>query len=190
MKAQDHLNSKDVNFEELFRQITPESITKDVFTLAGKIFPVITAGNEYNYNSMAASGGGLGVMFKKPATWCIFQSQRYTLEMILKFQTYTLSYFSDEYKEEIFFLGSKSGRESKKMKEVKLRSIQTPCGNISFKEAFLIIECKLIQVTCIGEDDFYSQDAINYVSNVYKDSNEYRKYVFGEIINVWEKTSV
>ncbi len=63
--------------------------------------------------------------------------------MIQKEQTYTMSYFPDEYKEQILFLGSKSGRDSEKMKEVELTSVQTPSGNMSFKEARLIIECKL-----------------------------------------------
>jgi hypothetical protein len=39
----------------------------------------------------------------------------------------------------MLFLGSKSGRDSKKMKEVELTNVQTPSGDMSFKEARLII---------------------------------------------------
>ncbi len=85
----------------------------------------------------------MGLLFKKPTTWCILRADRYTLEMIQKEQTYTMSYFPNEYKEQMLFLGSKSGRDSKKMKEVELTSVQTPSGDMSFKEARLIIECKL-----------------------------------------------
>ena len=91
---------------------------------------------------MTASGGGLGLLFMKPTTWCILRADRFTLEMIQKEQTYTMSYFPDEYREQILFLGSKSGRDSEKMKEVELISIQTPSGDISFKEARLINESK------------------------------------------------
>jgi flavin reductase (DIM6/NTAB) family NADH-FMN oxidoreductase RutF len=176
-----------MNFDQLFKQISPEEIGDNVFTLVGKVFPVITAGKEDHYNSMLASGGGLGVLFKKPTTWCIFQANRYTLELIQKEQTYTLSYFPNEYREQILFLGSKSGRDSEKMKEVELTGVQTPSGDMSFKEAGLIIECRLTQITTPNPNDFYSQEAKDYLNEAYKDANEYRKYVFGEITHVWVK---
>ena len=107
--------------------------------------------------------------------------------MILKEQTYTLSYFPNEYKEQMLFWGSKSGRHSKKMKEVELISVQTPSGDMSFKEARLIIECKLTQITTPNPDDFYTQEAKEYINEAYKEENDYRKYVFGEITHVWVK---
>lgn len=176
-----------MDFDQLFKQISPEEIPDDVFTLAGKVFPVITAGKEEHYNSMTGSGGGMGLLFKKPVTWCVLRTDRYTLELILKEQTYTMSYFPDEYKKQVLFLGSKSGRDSEKMKEVELTSVQTPFGNMSFKEAGLIIECKLTQITAANPDDFYSQEAKDYLNEAYKDASDYRKYVFGEITRVWVK---
>ena len=37
---------EELNFEQLFEQITPEEICDDVFTLVGKVFPVVTAGRK------------------------------------------------------------------------------------------------------------------------------------------------
>ena len=176
-----------MSFDQLFKQISPEEICDNVFTLVGKVFPVITAGKEDHYNSMTASGGGLGLLFGKPTTWCILRADRYTLEMIQKEQTYTMSYFPNEYKGQILFLGSKSGRDSEKMKEVELTSVQTPSGNMSFQEARLIIECKLTQITTANPDDFYTQETKDLINKAYKEANVFRKYVFGEITNVWVK---
>lgn len=176
-----------MNFDQLFIPISPEEIGDNVFTLVSKIFPIITAGKEDHYNSMTASGGGLGMLFKKPTTWCLLKADRYTLELIQKERTYTLSYFPIEYKEQILFLGSKSGRDSEKMKEVELTPIKTPSGNTSFREARLIIECRLTQITTPNLDDFYSQEATDYINEAYKDVSDYRKYVFGEISHVWIK---
>jgi len=187
MKKTNPVNVKDMIFDQLFKQISPEEICYNVFTLAGKDFFAITAGKKDHYNSMIGSGGGFAVLFKKPATWCVIRADRYTLEMILKEQTYTMSYFPDDYKEQMLFLGSKSGRDSKKMKEVELTSVQTPSGNMSFKEARLIIECKLTQITTPDPDDFYSQEAKDYIKEAYKKESDYRKYVFGEITQVWVK---
>ena len=176
-----------MNFDQLFKQISPTAISDNVFTLVGKDFFVITAGKKDNYNSMTGSGGGLGLLFKKPTTWCVLQATRYTLEMIQKGQTYTMSYFPEEHKKQMLLLGSKSGRDSDKMKEVELTSVQTPAGNISFKEARLILECKLTQITTPNPNDFCTQEAKDYINEVYKDPNEIRRYVFGEIVHVWVK---
>ena len=190
MKKANDVNFKEMSFDQLFKQISPEDICDNVFMLLGKLVgkdTVITAGKEDHYNSMTGSVSGLGFLFKKPITWCFLRADRYTLELIQKEQTYTLSYFPNEYKEQILFLGSKSGRGSEKMKEVQLTSIQTPSGDMSFKEARLIIECKLTQLTTANPDDFYTQEAKDFVNKVYKEANHYRKYVFGEITHVWVK---
>jgi flavin reductase (DIM6/NTAB) family NADH-FMN oxidoreductase RutF len=182
-------NLDEKNFDQLFKQISPEEISDSVFTFVGKDFTVITSGKKSHYNSMTASGGGLGLLFMKPATWCILRADRYTLEMIQKEQTYTMSYFTNEYKKQILFLGSESGRDSEKMKEVELTGIQTPSGNITFKEARLIIECKLTALTTANPDDFYTQETKDYINEAYKEANQYRKLVFGEITHVWLKKS-
>lgn len=174
-------------FNQLFKEISVKEISDNVFTLVGEDHFVITAGKEDSYNSMIGSGGGLGMLFKKPSTWCVVKADRYTLELIELEQTYTLSYFPRKYKEQMSFLGSKSGRDSDKMHETQLSTIQTPSGNISFEEAKLIFECRLTQITTPQPNDFSSQEAKNYLRKAYKDASDYRKYVFGEITHVWIK---
>jgi flavin reductase (DIM6/NTAB) family NADH-FMN oxidoreductase RutF len=176
-----------MNFNQLFKQIAPEELTDNVFTLVGKDYLVITAGKETHYNSMIGSGGGLGMLFKKPTTWCILKADRYTLELIQKVQTYTMSYFPDQYRKQMLFLGSKSGRDTEKMKEAELTIVQTLSGNMSFKEARLIIECTLTAITTPNPDDFATQEAKDYINEAYKEASDYRKFVFGEITHIWER---
>jgi len=87
----------------------------------------------------------------------------------------------------MLFLASKSGRDSEKMKEVELTSLETPSGNMAFKEARLIFECKLTSITTAVPDDFYTEEAKRYIDEAYKEANVYRKLVFGEITYVWTK---
>jgi len=42
----DHVTVKAMKFDQVFKQISPEEIDDDVFTLVGKIYPVITGGQE------------------------------------------------------------------------------------------------------------------------------------------------
>ncbi len=187
MKTTNHFKHQKMTFNQLFTQILPEEISDNVFKLVGKDFFAITAGQKAHYNSMIGSGGGLGMLFKKPVTWCVLRSDRYTLELMQKEQMYTLSYFPNEHREQMLFLGSKSGRDTDKMKEVELTVVRTPSGNISFEQARLVIECKLMQITMPGLADFYSREAKDYLNEAYKSLDDYRKYVWGEIVAVWIK---
>jgi len=44
MKKTNHITVKELNFDQLFKQISPEEIRDNVFTLVGKDFFVITGG--------------------------------------------------------------------------------------------------------------------------------------------------
>ena len=177
-----------MTFTDIFKPIAPTEITDNVFTLVGEVFPVVTVGDATDYNSMTASGGGLVLMFRKPATLLLFPRKRYTLELIEQKKTYTLSYFPDEFRPQVMLLGTKSGRDSDKMREVDLTAVALPSGNMSFAEARLIIECDLLQITTpTFPDDFFAQDAIDYMAEPYKDPDEHRKYVFGTITSVWTR---
>ncbi|MDR2064972.1 MAG: flavin reductase [Prevotellaceae bacterium] len=180
-------NIKDKSFEELFTGISAEEISDNVFKLVGKDITVITSGKESAFNSMAASWGGAGILFNKPVTWCMLRANRYTLEIIKKEHTYTLSYFPEEYKEQVLFFGSKSGRNTDKMKETTLTPVQTPCGNMTYKEARLVFECKLTELTTVNPDDFFNSADRDFILGGFEEAKEYHKLVFGEITNIWIK---
>ncbi|MDR1719338.1 MAG: flavin reductase [Dysgonamonadaceae bacterium] len=173
------------SFDELFQPIEVTQLTDNVFKLVGQDYTVITAGDSVSYNSMTASWGGWGILFSKPATWCFLRASRYTLELMKKEQTYTMSYFNDLYKEDVLFFGSKTGRDTDKMKESRLTGVLTPSGNTTFKEARLVLECKLMEVTTVHPDDFYDQEYVDFVVSGFNDAKAYHKMVFGEITKVW-----
>lgn len=181
----DYSNVKDKSFEQLFKKIEPTDLTDNVFKLVGQDYSVITAGSDSLYNSMTASYGGWGQLFDNPTTWCFLRANRYTLELMKKERTYTMSYFPDQYKKEVLYFGSKTGRDTDKMKDNKLTFVKTPEGNITYKEAKLVIECKLVEVTTVNPDDFYIEKGKTFVQDAKKDANDYHKLVFGEITNVW-----
>jgi len=118
-------NVEEMNFDQIFNQISPEEICDsfNLFTLVGKDFYAVTAGKKEHYNSMVGSGGGFGILMRKPTIWGGFRTDRYTLELIQKEQSYTLTFFPEEYKKQLLYLGSKSGRDYDKMKEVELSQI-------------------------------------------------------------------
>jgi len=177
---------KSHSFSELFKAIEAKDMPEDVFTLIGKDFTVLTAGNASHYNSMVAGWGGWGIMFSKPTVFLMLRSNRYTLELMRKEQRYTMAFFDNEFKNDIMQFGKQSGRDSdEKMKNTKLTAVETPSGNMTFKEAKLVIECNLVQVTTVFPDDFYTEESKKFVIDAHAETGDYHKIVFGEITNVW-----
>ena len=178
---------KSKSFLDLFQPLAPAAMTDNVFKLVGQDFTVITAGTEMNYNSMTASWGGWGILFNEPTTWCILRANRYTLEFIRKENLYTMCYFDDRYKDQVMLFGSASGRNSDKMKNHTLTAVETPEGSIAYKEAKLIIECELTEITTVSPDDFYTAGGRTFITDAYAEAHDYHKLVFGKIANVWER---
>jgi len=177
-----------MKFEDLFKEIKATDISENAFVLAGQVMPVVSVKTDSVSNAMLASGGGFALMFRNPCTLLLFPKKRYTLDLIKEKQTYTLSYFDKSYQDQIMYLGQHSGLDSNKMEEVKLNAIDTPLDNLTFEEAFLVIECKLAQIVePTYPDNFFLQDDIDYLAEPYLDDSEHREYVFGEITKVWVK---
>lgn len=180
-----HEQIQAASFNDLFKEVEPTEIPGNVFTLVSKDFTVLTGGTPELYNSMVAGWGGWGTLFDKPATWCFLRANRYTLELIRKDHVYSMSYFDNEYKEDIMKFGTQSGRDTQKMKETQLTAVQTPAGSMTYKEAKLIIECRLFEVTTVSPDDFQTEEARKFIVDAHTEAGEYHKMVFGEITKVW-----
>ncbi|MDR1054499.1 MAG: flavin reductase [Prevotellaceae bacterium] len=176
---------KDKTFDELFKKIEATELTDNIFKLVGEDFTVITAGDETHYNSMTASWGGVGILFNNPATWCFLRANRYTLELMKKHETYTMAYFPEEYKDRVMYLGSVTGRNTDKMKNTTLTYVKTHDGNIAYKEAKLIIECKLIELTTVNPSDFYTEKGKSFIEEAYTEVKDYHKIVLGQITSIW-----
>lgn len=179
--------SEPLCFEKQFKEIAPEAIDESIFKLVGKDYTVITAGKIPHHNAMTASYGGVGILFEKPVTWCFLQAGRFTLEGIRREKTYTFSYFPEQYRDDVIFFGTRSGRDTNKMKESKLTPVATPSGETAYAEAKLVIECRVIEETSVKPDDFLVKANRDFVEDGYQKSGDYHKIVFGEITRVWKK---
>lgn len=171
--------------ESRFVTISPEEFDENIFNLVGKDWTVITAGEQPN--SMVASWGGVGIMFNKPVTWCFLRANRYTLEKIRETGTYTMCYFQEQYKGDIMQFGIKSGRDTDKMAQTKLTPMNTPEGAPAYEEAKIIIECRLIAAPTVSKDEFYTEEAKEFLQGGYDEAKDWHKLVYGEITNIYMK---
>ena len=142
---------------------------------------LITAGNDNQFNMMTASWGGLGHVYNKPVAFCYINPTRHTFRLMENHDTYTLSFYTETYRDALQYCGSHSGQNEDKVKGSGLTPITTPSGSKAFSEAWMIIECrKLVAQPFTPEAIYNSADKAKWGKDLHK------MYI-GEILNVWVK---
>lgn len=136
-----------------FREIKIEDIQMNPFTKIGKQWMLITAGNEEKCNTMTASWGGVGVMWGKNAVTAYIRPQRYTKEFVDKEETFTISFYGEEYRKALSLCGSVSGRDQDKIKEAGLTPYYVD-GTAAFEEAEMIMVCRKMYAGKIEPENF------------------------------------
>lgn len=164
--------------EKHFKKADLDSIIENPFQLIGDDWMLITAGQTDNFNTMTASWGTIGILWHKPVAICYIRPQRYTFEFVEKNEYFTLSFFTDEFRDILMTCGTKSGREIDKVNTTGLIPLNTELGNIYFSQARLVLECKKIYYDDIKPQNFISPE----IHDNYPTRDYHRMFV-GEIIN-------
>lgn len=175
------------SWEARYDSIAPDSLRDNVFDLIGNQWMLVTAGDTAKMNTMTAAWGGFGMLWSKPTAFITIKDIRYTYQFLQDKHAYTLSFFDEKYRPALNICGTKSGRDTDKIKEAGLTPITTPSGMMTFKEARMVIECV---------DMYETELDPNAIRPAYKDSivKEYytadkgKHHLFlSEIKHIWVK---
>ncbi len=158
-----------------FKEMSPELLTDNPFTLIGKNWMLITAGTADKFNTMTASWGGLGVLWERKVAFCFIRPTRYTFEFMQASPLFTLSFFEEKYRKALTFCGSRSGRDRDKVKESGLSPVHEN-GFIYFSQARLVLACRKLYFQDITPEHFLD----NTINEMYPLKDYHRMFV-GEI---------
>ena len=125
-----------------FKEIAPENFEESVFKVIGKDWLLLAGTKDGKTNAMTASWGGLGVIWGAPAATCYIRPQRYTKEFVDREEYFTLTFFGEEWRKALSLCGSKSGRDTDKVKECGFTVKTAACGAPYFEEAELVLVCR------------------------------------------------
>lgn len=165
-----------------YKQIAPDKIPGNIIKMLSEDWMLITAGNKDKFNMMTASWGGLGFLYEKPVTFCFINPTRYTYQLMENNDTYTLSFYTEAYRDALKYCGSKSGKDVDKVKGSGLTPITTPTGSKAFSQAWLVIECRKMVAQSLQSESFADKSLKDNWAG-----KQMHKMFIGEIINVWVK---
>jgi flavin reductase (DIM6/NTAB) family NADH-FMN oxidoreductase RutF len=167
-----------------FKELSPDMIRKNPFQMIGKEWMLITAGDENKVNTMTASWGGLGSMYGKNVAFIVVRPQRYTKEFLDREDTFSLSFLEKEYRDQLNYLGSVSGRNEDKIDKSGLtldRFNNTPF----FSEATNVLICKKLYVQQMSGDSLLEE---RYKSTFYPNDDYHYLYI-AEVTNAFKSVS-
>lgn len=170
-----------------YDRIAPEDLPDNVIDLISKQWMLVTAGNKDSFNTMTASWGAVGYIWNRPATFIFIRDTRYTYQFLQREDSYTLSFFSEQYRGALNICGNRSGRDTDKVKDAGLTPIETPSGLMSFGEARMIIECKKMFVQELDYDHLDPSYKKTIMEESYVGETAKHQLLISEITNIWVK---
>lgn len=140
-----------------FKEIKPEELQKNPFTMVGKEWLLVTAKKEEKVNTMTASWGGVGVMWGKNVAFIVLRPQRYTKEFVDAAETFSLSVLDESFRKTYSYLGSVSGRDEDKIAKSGL-TVSHEHATPYFEEADTVLVCRKLYVQEYRPECFADQE--------------------------------
>jgi len=163
-------------------ELTTTEVIGNVFDMIGKQWMLVGAEKQGKINAMTASWGGLGVMWGKNVAFVFIRETRYTKEFVDNEETFSLSFFGEEKREMLGYMGKVSGMDEDKIEKSNLHpTLQN--GAPVFAEAELTLVCRKMYTQDMKEECFTDKEA---VKKWYDGGNYHTMYV-AEIIDVIQK---
>ncbi len=142
----------------------------------------LTVKTDGQLNTMTIGWAMLGIVWSKPIMMVAVRNTRHTFGIIEKAADFTVSVPQDNFKKEIAFCGTKSGRDHNKFKECNLtegpaQETVSPIINV----AGIHFECKIVYKSAM--DPAFLEAAYN--DKIYPEK-DYHTLYFGEIVSCYE----
>lgn len=96
-------------------RISPDRLGGNVFQTIGKQWMLVGASADGRVNAMTASWGGMGVLWNKNVVFVFLRPQRFTKTLVDKAEYFSLSFFGEEDRGMLTYMGRVSGRDEDKI---------------------------------------------------------------------------
>lgn len=156
-----------------FEKITLEQMSKIDSPRLMRDWMLITAGDENGFNTMLASWGGVGILWNGAVAFIFVRESRYTKEFIDKSDYFSLTFFTEEYKDGLSLCGTVSGRDRDKVKEAGLTPLHAE-NSTYFSQSAVVINCRKVSATLIDTADIFDKEIIE---RFYSDNDRHIMYV-------------
>lgn len=140
----------------MFKKIDISELNLNPFDEISKNWLLISAKKADQINTMTASWGNLGHIWGKNVVTVYIRPQRYTKEFVDHSDYFTVTMF-DGHKKELGVLGSRSGRDGDKIRDVGFH-VETVDDQPTFAEGKIVFVCKKLYSDWIKPEHLIDKD--------------------------------
>lgn len=159
-------------------------VSMNEFGLMLKDGCLLTAGSIDHFNTMTINWGMIGNLWNKEVITCYVRPSRFTKQFLDDSEYFTLSFFFPSQREKLSYLGSVSGKDTDKIKDVGYTPIEVEYG-VSFQEAYMTVVCKKIYVSCLDINQIKPD-----IKNIFYANDDYHYQYVGEIVKIIQNKDV
>ncbi len=163
-----------------FKEINIREVKENAVKMISDDWALVTTCADGVTNTMTVSWGGMGELWGKDVVFIFIRPQRYTYELLEKSDTFSMSFFGGEYKKELGFCGSNSGRDVDKFSKTGLTPVSLD-GTAAIEQAKVNLICKKIAFWDIDPKGFLDES----IENNY--NGDYHRVYVGEIVKAYTK---
>ena len=145
---------------------------------------LLAAGNREASNAMTIGWGGIGTLWQRTALTVYVAEKRYTKQFMDENEYFTVMAFDIEHYNILEYMGSHSGRDGDKAKELGLHTAYTANGTPYYTEANMVIECKTMYAAPFDPEGFRSDLPRKMYANF--PAGIHTMYI-GEVVGAWKK---
>ncbi|MBO4358576.1 MAG: flavin reductase [Erysipelotrichaceae bacterium] len=147
------------------------------FEKFSKDWALVTAGDKDSFNSMTIAWGAMGTIWNKSVVTIYIRPDRYTFSFLEKNDYFTVSFYPESCRDTLRMLGTKSGRDSDKIKESGLTPVFLKNG-ITYREAYETFVCRKIYCAQMKYEDVPEEGKAIYQNGI---TPHY--IIMGEVVN-------
>lgn len=162
-----------------FREVQFMDLDNNLVKTLSEDWWLITAEQEGRANTMPASWGFFGFMWKKPIAACVIRKDRLTYSMVDGSDTFSLTFYDPADHDKLVYCDHNSGRDVDKIKEcgfTLLHEEETPY----FGEAQVVFICRKVAKHTLGAADFIDPQ----IAPAFYKADNFHDMFYGEITKV------
>jgi len=167
----------------MFKSVNIEEMSINPFLDIPKGWFLITSGNKENFNTMTASWGTLGHIWRRNVVTMMVRPQRHTFDFIENNDCFSISFFDETYKDMLTYCGRHSGKDYDKIKETNITPLFTEGEIPYFKEAHTVLICQKLYGQFLEKDLFIEKSILDMSYT----KNDFHKLYVSEILQVLTK---
>lgn len=123
-----------------------------------------SAGTMDDFNGCTIGWGSFGTLWNQSVMTIYIHPGRHTINVLNENDTFTVSFFKDEYKPALSYMGSHSGKNEDKIKNAGLTLVETEDG-IFYKEASVTVICKKLYSSMFDKNGLIEDIQKSYIDH-------------------------